>query len=168
MCWHHDLAILYPSIHPRKAHMYREDMTKDIQWSIVHESSGITLEINNYPSARNRHSTAFTYNSIYVVLVCVCVCVCVCGHVVCGILVPQPGIGTHSPAGILITGSPGKSLCWAQSCLTLLDPMDCNPPGFSVYGFFQAKIVEWVCHALLQAIFLTQRSSPCLLCLLHW
>ena len=24
------------------------------------------------------------------------------------------------------------------------------------------------CHALLQGIFLTQRSSPCLLCLLHW
>jgi len=78
-----------------------------------------------------------------------------------GILVPQPGTGTHPPAGILTTGSPGKSLCWAQSCLTLLDPMDYNPPGFSVHGIFQARIVEWVCHALLQVIFLTHRSSPC-------
>ena len=27
----------------------------------------------------------------------------------------------------------------AQSCLTLCDPMDCRPPGFSVHGIFQAK-----------------------------
>ena len=27
----------------------------------------------------------------------------------------------------------------AQSCLTLCDPMDCNPPGSSIHGTFQAK-----------------------------
>ena len=32
----------------------------------------------------------------------------------------------------------------AQSCLTLCDPMDCSPPGSSVYGILQAKILEWV------------------------
>ena len=32
----------------------------------------------------------------------------------------------------------------AQSCLTLCDPMDCNPPGSSVYGILQARILEWV------------------------
>ena len=32
----------------------------------------------------------------------------------------------------------------AQSCLTHYDPMDCNPPGSSVHGIFQAKILEWV------------------------
>ena len=32
----------------------------------------------------------------------------------------------------------------AQSCLTLYDPMDCSPPGFSVHGIFQAKILEQV------------------------
>ena len=31
-----------------------------------------------------------------------------------------------------------------QSCLTLCDPMDCNPPGSSVHGIFQARIPEWV------------------------
>ena len=31
-----------------------------------------------------------------------------------------------------------------QSCLTFQDPMDCSPPGSSVYGIFQAKVVEWV------------------------
>ena len=32
----------------------------------------------------------------------------------------------------------------AQSCLTLCDPMDCSPPGFSVCGIFQARMLEWV------------------------
>ena len=31
-----------------------------------------------------------------------------------------------------------------QLCLTLCDSMDCSPPGFSVHGIPQAKIVEWV------------------------
>ena len=32
----------------------------------------------------------------------------------------------------------------AQSCPTLCDPMDCNLPGSSVHGMFQARILEWV------------------------
>ena len=31
----------------------------------------------------------------------------------------------------------------AQSCLNLSDPMDCSPPGSSVHGIFQAKVLEW-------------------------
>ena len=31
-----------------------------------------------------------------------------------------------------------------QSHLTLCDPMDCSPPGFSVHGISQARILEWV------------------------
>ena len=31
-----------------------------------------------------------------------------------------------------------------QSCLTLFDPMDCSPPGSSVHGILQARILEWV------------------------
>ena len=31
----------------------------------------------------------------------------------------------------------------AQSCPTLLDPMDCSPPGSSVHGIFQARALEW-------------------------
>ena len=31
----------------------------------------------------------------------------------------------------------------AQSCLTLQDPKDCNPPGSSVHGIFQAGVLEW-------------------------
>ena len=32
----------------------------------------------------------------------------------------------------------------AQSCLTLCDPIDCNLPGSSVHGIFQARILEWI------------------------
>ena len=32
----------------------------------------------------------------------------------------------------------------AQSLLTLCDPMDCSPPGSSVLGIFQARILEQV------------------------
>ena len=31
-----------------------------------------------------------------------------------------------------------------QSCLTLCDPMDYNPPGFSVQGILQASRLEWI------------------------
>ena len=41
----------------------------------------------------------------------------------------------------------------AQSCPTLCDPMDCNLPGSSVHGIFQARILEWV------AISFSRRSS---------
>ena len=32
----------------------------------------------------------------------------------------------------------------AQLCLTLCDPMVCSPPGSSVHGVFQARILQWV------------------------
>ena len=31
----------------------------------------------------------------------------------------------------------------AQSCLTLSDPMDCSPPGSSIHGICQARVLEW-------------------------
>ena len=31
-----------------------------------------------------------------------------------------------------------------QSCPTLCKPMDCSPPGSSVHGIFQARVLEWV------------------------
>ena len=36
----------------------------------------------------------------------------------------------------------------AQSCLTFFDPMDCGPPGSSVHGIFQARVLEWGAIAL--------------------
>ena len=31
-----------------------------------------------------------------------------------------------------------------QSCLTLCDPMNRNPTGFSAHGILQARILEWI------------------------
>ena len=31
-----------------------------------------------------------------------------------------------------------------QSCLTLFNPMDYSPPGSSVHGILQARLLEWV------------------------
>ena len=30
-----------------------------------------------------------------------------------------------------------------QLCLTLSDPMDCSPPGSSIHGILQARVLEW-------------------------
>ena len=35
----------------------------------------------------------------------------------------------------------------AQSCPTCSDSMDCSPPGSSVHGIFQARVLEWVAIA---------------------
>ena len=42
----------------------------------------------------------------------------------------------------------------AQLFLTLCNPIDCSPPGSSVHGIFQARILEWA------AISFSRRSSP--------
>ena len=35
----------------------------------------------------------------------------------------------------------------AQSCPILCDPMDCSPPGSSIHGIFQARVLEWAAIA---------------------
>ena len=64
----------------------------------------------------------------------------------------------------------GKDSDWAlaclvaQSCLTLRDPVRCRQQGSSVHGIFLGKTTTGVgCHFLLQGIFLTLGSTPCLL-----
>ena len=53
--------------------------------------------------------------------------------------------------------------------------MNCSPLGSSVHGILQARILEGFAHALLQEIFPTQGSNPCLYiycigkrALFHW
>ena len=38
----------------------------------------------------------------------------------------------------------GQCVLVAQLCPTLCNPMDCRPPGSSVHGILQARILEWV------------------------
>ena len=60
----------------------------------------------------------------------------------------------------------------AQSCATLSDPMDCSPPGSSVHGIFQARVLEWgavafsdialtSCFPNLELILCSMSSSNC-------
>ena len=53
----------------------------------------------------------------------------------------------------------------AQLCPTLGDPVDCSPPGSSVYGDSPGETTRVGCHALLQGIFPTQGWNQGLL---HW
>ena len=64
--------------------------------------------------------------------VCVCVCVCVC---VTESLCSTEEIDTDCKQTMKVL--------LAHSCLPLCNPMDCSPPGSSVHGIFQARILEW-------------------------
>ena len=50
------------------------------------------------------------------------------------------GVGCHFLLQCMKVKSESEA---AQSCLTLRDPMDCSPPGSSVHGIFQARVLEW-------------------------
>ena len=47
---------------------------------------------------------------------------------------------------LFLLGILGTSCCCSvtKSCPTLFDPMDCSPPGSSVHGILQARILQWV------------------------
>ena len=62
---------------------------------------------------------------------------------------PDPGIKSMSLvsptlAGGFFTTAAAAAAKSLQSCPTLHDPMDCSPPGSSVHGIFQARVLEWV------------------------
>ena len=49
---------------------------------------------------------------------------------------------------ILAAAAAAKSL---QSCPTLCNPIDGSPPGSSVHGIFQARVLEWGATAFSRA-----------------
>ena len=55
-----------------------------------------------------------------------------------------------------------------QSCSTLCNIMNFSPPDFLYPWNFPGKNTGVGCCALLQGIFPTEGSNPCLSCLLHW
>ena len=54
------------------------------------------------------------------------------------------GVGISQEFGVYIFTLKESESEVAQSCLTLCDPADCRPPGSSVHGTVQARILEWV------------------------
>ena len=72
----------------------------------------------------------------------------VSSHQVCGHCYSSPGRWIQAPSQHLeledkFQGRESESEV-TQSCPTLCDPTDCNLPGFSIHGIFQARILEWV------------------------
>ena len=57
-------------------------------------------------------------------------------------------IKTLSDACNLLSNGKVKTECLRaqllQSCPTQWDPIDCSPPGSSVHGILQARVLEWV------------------------
>ena len=51
------------------------------------------------------------------------------------------GVGCHFSLQCMKVKSESEV---AQSYLTLSNPVDCSPPGSSVHGIFQARVLEWV------------------------
>ena len=66
----------------------------------------------------------------------------------------SPPAGLWSLPSTCSHGSDFSYCSAAQSCLTLCDPKDCSPPGSSVCGISQARILEWA------VAFFSRGSSP--------
>ena len=62
--------------------------------------------------------------------------------------------------------------CCYGLVIKLWDPMDCSPPGSSIHGISQARILEWVAISSSRGIFPIQRLNPHFLLgrwiLYHW
>ena len=76
----------------------------------------------------------------------------------------SPGKNTGVGCHFLIECMKVKSEV-AQLCTTPSDPMDCSPPGSSVHGICQARVLEWVAIAfsqplLIRALIPFMKASP--------
>jgi len=47
----------------------------------------------------------------------------------------------------------------AQLCPTLQDPMDCTPPGSSIHGIYQARVLEWGAIAFSEQVSLNNLNN---------
>ena len=79
---------------------------------------------------------------------CPTLCAPIDGRLPCssvpGIPSKNTGVGCH----FLLQCMKGKSESEVtQSCLTLRDLTDCSPPGSSIHGSFQARVLEYVAIA---------------------
>ena len=67
------------------------------------------------------------------------ICVCVCVYTYIGLYVEK-----NMRKNIYVCVYMKMKVLVIQSCPTLCDPMNCSPPGFSVHGILQARILAWV------------------------
>ena len=90
-----------------------------------------------------------------------------------GPALPSPTVilrdpGTHEAERQLQTCRNDKLASVAQSCPILYDPVDCSPPGSSVHGTLQARILEWAAIAFSRGSFQPRDGTCSFLHLLHW
>ena len=117
----------------------------------------ITLYVN-YTAIKQALEIFYLLISRYQLLENAMLCYAMLSHFSCVRLCATPQTAAHKASPSL--GFPGKNTgvgchfllrCMkvksesevAQSCPTLSDPMDCSLPGSSVYGIFQARVLEW-------------------------
>ena len=86
---------------------------------------------------------------------------------------PDPGIKPTSlvsctSGGFFTTSTTGEALVSmlksesevTQSCPTLCDPADCSPPGSSVHGILQARVLEWAAISLFSSVQFRRSVMP--------
>ena len=109
-----------------------------------------------HPSRLSRSSQSTEPSPLCYTAASHCCCCCCCSvvsdsvrpHRRQPIRLPRPwdspgkntGVGCHFLLQCMKVKSESEV---AQSCPTLSDPMDCSPPGSSVHGIFQARVLEW-------------------------
>ena len=75
----------------------------------------------------------------------------------------SPGKNTVMDCHVLLQCMKVKSQSEvAKSCPTLSDPMDCSPPGSSIHGIFQARVLKWGAIAFSRDTY-KDTYIPCLL-----
>ena len=62
-------------------------------------------------------------------------------HILCGLNNLVEVMGWQSSNGYTLKS---VNVLVAQLCPVVCDPRDCNPPGSSVHGIFQAGIQKWI------------------------
>ena len=66
--------------------------------------------------------------------------------------------------------SPVSICSVTQSCLILCDPMDCSPPGSSVHGLVQARVLEWAALSYSRGFSRARDRThiSCVFCIRRW
>ena len=132
-----------------------------IDWSDLLAVQGTLKSLLQHHSSRAsilRHSTSLWSNSH--IHTCCCCCCCVTS-VVSDFVRPHrwrptklchpwdspgknTGVGCHFLLQCMRVKSESEVV---QSCPTLCNLIDCSPPGSSIHGIFQARVLEWVAIA---------------------
>ena len=82
----------------------------------------------------------------------------------------HPGMKAPPALSCLLPLILHRHCCWclvAKSCPTLCDPTDCSPPGSSVHGISQARVLEWVAIPFCRGSS-HPRDQTCIWILYHW